>query len=330
MACNYLGQESRSMKVSVIIPTHNRLWQLQAAYDSACRQTIKPNEIIIIDDGSTLAITHYLLNTRKSKVPTTIKRFNQPQGACKARNYGIENASHEIVMFLDDDDTWEPEKIARQLAIFDSNPEIGLVYSGRKIVSEKNRDRILYSIKPEAQGKLYPDILTRNLVGSTSSVAVKKSILLEVGGFDESLPALQDYELWIRIAQETLIAHDNSCLVRYTVAENTHNQISGKPEKYISAGKIIQEKYREVILLQPLIKQRKFYAALNFFVARYAKGNNLKLTLLWSLKSFIAYPNLKSLLLLIPLRGLYFLKRIQPNRKSKSYLNLYHSPQSTK
>ena len=75
--------------------------------------------------------------------------------------------------------------------------------------------------------------------------------------------------------------------------------------------------------MQPLIKQRKFYAALNFFVARYAKGNNLKLTLLWSLKSFFAYPSLKALLLLMPLRGLYFLKRIQTSTTAKSQLNLY-------
>lgn len=317
------------MKLSVIITTHNRLSQLQAAYDSVCSQTVKPDEIIIVDDASTIAVTHYLLNTHRQNIATTIKRFNQPQGACKARNYGIRHSHGEIVMFLDDDDTWESEKIAKQLGIFARNSAIGLVYSGRLVVSKNNRHRVLYAIEPKEVGKLYPDILARNFIGSTSSVAVKKSLLLEVGGFDESLPALQDYELWIRLTQKTLVSHDNSCLVRYTIAENSREQISGKPEKYIQAGKIIRQKHQYAIADRSLVEQRKINSGLDFFVARYARPSNLPLAIFWSLKSFFAYPNFKSLVLLLPLKMLYFCKRLL-KKKSKPSINSYRIPQSTK
>ena len=310
------------MKVSVIIPTHNRLWQLQAAYDSVCQQTKKPDEVIIIDDASTIAITHYLLNSRKTKIPTTIKRFNESQGACKARNYGIKQASSDIIMFLDDDDTWEKDKIALQLEIFKSDQSYGLVYSGRKVVSENNRDRVLYNIEPKATGKLYPQILYRNLVGSTSSVAVKRNLLLDVDGFDESLPALQDYDLWIRLSQKTLFAHDRNCSVRYTLAENPQGQISGNPEKYITAGQIIRQKYKpEIVKLSP-VKQRKIFSALDFFVARYARDNNVKLSLIWAVKSFLNYPNFKALLLVIPLKFLFLIKNLQLKFKTRASLPL--------
>lgn len=176
------------MKTSVIIPTHNRLLQLQRAYNSVCSQTRLPEEIIIIDDASDNIVAASLKYHKDHEITTIIKRFVTSQGACKARNQGVAIATGDIVMFLDDDDTWEPQKINDQLKIFASNPQIGLVYSGKLIVKETDRENILYRVRTKAKGNLYPEILYDNLIGSTSSVAMRKSLFQQVGGFDEDMP----------------------------------------------------------------------------------------------------------------------------------------------
>ena len=298
------------MKVSVIITTHNRPLQLQRAYDSVCNQTRIPEEIIIIDDASDKIVADNLKNKSKNKPVTIIKRFKTSQGACKARNKGSAIAIGDIIMFLDDDDTWEPKKISDQLNIFDSNPHIGIVYSGKLIVNETARTKILYQVSPRAKGNLYPKILYDNLIGSTSSVALKKKLFHQVGCFDEKMPALQDYDLWIRCCQKTLIGHDNSYNLRYTIAKNPHHQITGKSERQIAAVKIILKKYQSEIANQGYINARKICAAKIFYIGKSLRYQSLLSAMPWIIKSFLQYPNLKVLALLLPLKTNQWLRKI--------------------
>jgi len=289
------------MKVSVIIPTHNRLLQLQRAYDSVCNQTSIPEEIIIIDDASDKIVAESLEDTGDREIKTIIKRFATSQGACKARNAGAVIASGDILMFLDDDDTWEPEKINNQLNILNSNHQVELVYSGKLIVSEIAREKILYQVEPTAKGNLYPAILYDNLIGSTSSVAIKKKLFEQVGGFDEKMPALQDYDLWVRCCQKTLVEHDNSYNLRYTIAEKPRQQISGQTNKQIEAAKIFSEKYHTEITNQGFINARKIYAAKSFYIGKSLRTQSLLAALPWIIKSFWQYPSFKIIALLLPL-----------------------------
>ncbi|MGK7895656.1 MAG: glycosyltransferase [Xenococcus sp. (in: cyanobacteria)] len=303
------------LRVSVIISTHNRPVQLRRAYDSVCNQTRIPEEIIIIDDASESLITESLKyqfspdQEISSKINksfqnlepiTIIKRFATSQGACKARNYGAAIATGDIIMFLDDDDSWEATKIQDQLNIFNTNPQIGLVYSGKLIVKEKAREKILYKVTPRAEGNLYPEILYDNLIGSTSSVAMKKELFQQVGGFDVKMPALQDYDLWIRCCQKTLIGHDNSYNLRYTIAERPQHQITGQSHRQIDAVKIMLKKYQREITQQGFINIRKIYAAKIFYIAKSLRSQNLLAATSWILKSFWQYPNLKVVALLFP------------------------------
>jgi glycosyltransferase involved in cell wall biosynthesis len=305
------------MKVSVIIPTHNRIKQLQQAYQSVCNQSIKPAEIIIIDDASEKNLDAQKMQLNHSDINTIIERFEIPQGACKARNRGAEIASGDLLMFLDDDDTWETEKISAQLQIFQNNSEVGLVYSGRLMVSESNRDRIIYRIKPKFFGQLYPQILYNNLIGCTSSVAIRKSIFQAVNGFDENLPALQDYELWIRLCQKTLVGHDDSYHVRYTISENPTAQISGKSDRYIQATERLLVKHQQEITLQGAISIRKVRANLYFFVAKSLRYQGIIPALYWIIKSFMQYPNLKVWLLIIPIKIRQLLQKFRANYYKK-------------
>ena len=288
------------MKVSVIIPTHNRPSQLQRAYDSVCTQTFTPEEIIIIDDASEIKVADSLKVAKERQIKTIIKRFSTVQGACKARNQGVAIAGGDIIMFLDDDDTWEQKKISNQLQIFASNSQIGLVYSGKLIVNEAARDKVLYKVIPTAKGMLYPKILYDNLIGSTSSVAIKKQVFHQVGGFDEKLPALQDYDLWIRCCQKTVIAHDHSYNLRYTLAEKPHHQITGQVHRQIEAVKILLEKYHAEISHQGFFNRRKICAAKYFYIGKSLRSQSLLATLPWIVKSLLQYPNLKVMALILP------------------------------
>jgi glycosyltransferase involved in cell wall biosynthesis len=299
------------MKISVIIPTHNRLSQLHQAFESVCNQTKKPDEIIIVDDASDNQNNIDIQDFFYKDIIIKIEKFESSKGACFARNRGVEIASGDIIMFLDDDDTWEPQKIESQLNVFNDNSQIGLVYSGRLIVSTYNRKEVIYEIHPHAYGNLYPPILYSNLIGTTSSVAIKKSLFKEVGGFDEELPALQDYDLWIRCCKKSIVGHDNACNVRYTVYENPNLQISGQSYRHIEAVTRILDKYQEEIVSQGFLKARQIKSSKLFSVAKSVRNSSLKKAAPWICASFIQYPNMKVLGLILPVKMLFFLRKVK-------------------
>jgi glycosyltransferase involved in cell wall biosynthesis len=289
------------MKISVIIPTHNRPKQLLEAFHSVLAQEKKPDEIIIVDDASSVKVANIIEPEGfKEKTKVIVERFEPSQGGNVARNKGAHIASGDILMFLDDDDTWEPNKINDQLYVFSKNPEAGLVYSGRLVVSSMNREKILYTIPPKHEGSLYPDILSNNLIGTTSSVALKKQLFEEVGGFDENLPACQDYDLWIRCCETTLVKHDNTCNVRYTVSEQSNGQISNQAERHLKAVNLLLEKYKDKISQQKKWEQRKIYASRFFAIAKARRNESLFMALPWLIRSFFQFPSLRTIGLIFP------------------------------
>jgi glycosyltransferase involved in cell wall biosynthesis len=179
--------------VSVIIPTYNRCWILKETIDSVLSQNFSDFEIIVIDDGSTDA-TNELLSTYGDQV-TTICQKNK--GVSAARNIGITIAKGDYIAFLDSDDLWLPEKLSCQHDFFKSHPEAFIcqtdeiwIRNGVR-VNPKNRHK-----KPS--GMIFESSLQLCLV-SPSAVMIKKSLFDAVGLFNESFPACEDYDLWLRI-----------------------------------------------------------------------------------------------------------------------------------
>ncbi len=231
-------------KISVVIPTHNRVKLLLRAVKSVQEQTYDNIEILVVSDGSTDNTSEVM--KKMAAEDKRIKFINCPvsRGANAARNEGIKNAVGNYVAFLDDDDEWIKDKLACQMAVMNSSSKIGLVYTWIKIVYVD--EGVEYISKPSEKGKLDHRILLGNSIGSTSSVMVKKSLIDNVGGFDVNLPARQDYDLWIRCCQKCDVGVVEDIKVNYYNYLNDYNeQISSKTQRYIDATKRINIKYKK-------------------------------------------------------------------------------------
>lgn len=177
--------------VSVYIPTRNRAEPLRRAIESALKQTWQNIEIIVVDDASEDQ-THDILRKLADVHPISIIRNDRPKGAAASRNIALEHASGDFVAGLDDDDFWLPERIELLMNAFEAG--CSAVCSHDKM-DYGNRE-LTWKKKPLIT---FDDLLYYNQVGN--QVLTKKEYILAVGGYDESLPSAQDYDLWIRLAE---------------------------------------------------------------------------------------------------------------------------------
>jgi glycosyltransferase involved in cell wall biosynthesis len=178
---------------SVIIPTYNR-WPLVAeAVDSVLAQSFQDIEIIVVDDGSTDGTTNRLAKfDGRLRLFTTTRR-----GVAAARNFGVSQAQGCYVAFLDSDDLWLPGKLETQIAFLDRHPEIQICQTDE--IWLRNGVRV----NPKAMHrKPSGDIFVRSLdlcLISPSAVMMTRELFQRIGGFDESFPVCEDYDLWLRV-----------------------------------------------------------------------------------------------------------------------------------
>lgn len=227
------------MLVSVVIPTHKRPYKVMRAIDSALNQTYQNLEVVIVSDGYDKETEESMIKY-KADPRVNFFSYKEAQGGNYARNMGIERAKGKYIAFLDDDDVMEQTKVEKQVEVFQNNNKIGLVYTGFK--STYPNLGLSYTSLPKQSGDLSRKIFASNYIGSTSRVMVEKSIVEKVGMFDISLPAMQDYDLWIRICQITQIGYVSEPLLVY-INEDENNQISKSANKKKKAIDIITKKY---------------------------------------------------------------------------------------
>jgi GT2 family glycosyltransferase len=184
--------------VSVVIPTYNRRAVVREAVVSACAQRGVTAEIIVVDDGSSdgsAAVLQRQFGTRIRVLRTA------NHGVAAARNRGVAASAGGFVAFLDSDDLWLPDKLAAQVAFFATHPDAQICQTGE--VWMRNGVRVnphTHHRKPS--GAIFEPSLRLCLV-SPSAVMLRRSLFERVGGFDESLPACEDYDLWLRILRTT-------------------------------------------------------------------------------------------------------------------------------
>lgn len=189
--------------VSVVIPCYQQGRFLAEAIESALMQTYPPAEIIVIDDGSpddTAAVV--------AQYPTVRYVYQQNQGLSAARNTGLNCASGSYVNFLDADDRLSRHALETGARYLDSNPNWGFVAGGHRLVSEDGSP-----LPAPKQGHLrkdyYRQLMHHNFIACHNSVMYRRDVLLSAGGFDETLPAGEDWDTYLRIAQRFPIhCHD--------------------------------------------------------------------------------------------------------------------------
>ena len=221
--------------VSIIITTYNRLALLKRALESVKQQSYANMEIIIVDGSSNNDSKLFCENKEQYKyIRSGSKHPNV------LRNIGIEAANGNLLAFLDDDDTWEKDKIDKQVRVFEKN-DIALCYTGKNIIGANNR-KIKYSYKKPKFNSLLNAIMWDNFIGTTSSIMINKKVVSVIGKFDEQLPALQDYDFCIRICEKFNVLGVNEALINYYY-NYSNKQISEINHNFNLASKIINNKY---------------------------------------------------------------------------------------
>jgi glycosyltransferase involved in cell wall biosynthesis len=181
------------LTIAAVIPTHNRSATLRRALASVAAQTRPPDEVIVVDDGSVDDTPDWV--PREFPEVTYIRRENA--GVSAARNRGVASARCDWIAFLDSDDEWRPEKLKLQEEALAANPDYPVCHTneiwirGGQRVNEGKRHA-------KSGGWIFQRCLPLCVV-SPSSAVVRRSLLEQLGGFDESLPVCEDYDLWLRI-----------------------------------------------------------------------------------------------------------------------------------
>ena len=195
--------------VAVIIPSYNRPRRTTNALRSVLAQTRSADEIVVVDDGSDIDLGSELAD----EFPRVRVERQQHGGVSAARNHGVEVTSSEWLAFLDSDDEWHPDKLEKQLAaVVGTDYRIAhcdeiWIRNGRR-VNPRDRHR-------KRGGFIYQHCLPLCCI-SPSAVILRRSLFDEVLGFDESYPACEDYDLWLRICFQYPVQYlDEALLTKY-------------------------------------------------------------------------------------------------------------------
>lgn len=203
--------------VSVIIPAFNSENTVKETIESVLNQTFTDLEIIFINDGSqdsTLEIVNNI-NDNRLKVFTYSN-----EGANASRNRGLSYASGEFVSFLDADDLWTPDKLESQFKALQENPEAAVAYSWTNSIDETG-NFLRRGSYITANGDVYAKLLLLDFIESGSNPLIRRAALANVGGFDESLLAAQDWDMWLRLAAKYHFVAVSSVQILYRVCHNS-------------------------------------------------------------------------------------------------------------
>lgn len=224
-------------KVSVVIPTHDRPELLKKAVQSVLSQTYQDFEIIVIDDGIKNRAEDVIKNFNESRIKYI--QHDSEKGGSVSRNTGIKASSGQYIAFLDDDDQWVPNKLEKQMEVFEkTGPDVGFCFSA---VTNIYTDHQEISRVPEGIADYFQVTLANFKGFLTVTLIVKKEVFDRVGYFDESLPSHQDIDLAIRIAKSFKGLGINEPLV--DVNMTPHEQVGRSLEKKIAGREIILKKH---------------------------------------------------------------------------------------
>ena len=198
------------MKISVVIPTYNRIALVERAIDSVLRQSIKPFDIIVVDDGSDDGTSEMI--QKKYRSINLVQQQNS--GVSAARNNGIKHAKGDWISLLDSDDEWTEKKLENQANRLIKNPDYHFCHTNEIWI--RNGVRVNQKKRHQKYGGYIFDKCLDICRISPSSTLFKKNILEHVGWFDTQLSVCEDYDLWLRItADYKILFVDEPLIIKY-------------------------------------------------------------------------------------------------------------------
>ncbi len=232
------GARVTAPQVSVVLPTRDRWPMLRQALDSALGQEGVDLEVIVVDEASSDETPERLAGIDDQRV--SFLRHDAPRGPAAARNAAIERARGDWVAFLDDDDIWAPGKLGAQLSAAQQGGH-SLSYTTRiEIDDEMAVINTRHAPNPDG---LERRLLSNNVIGSPTSVMVRRDLLQRIGTFDQRLPPLEDWDLWIRAAAEGTAAACDEVLIAYRF--HPQNLMTTAAERITRSFELLAEKHRE-------------------------------------------------------------------------------------
>jgi glycosyltransferase involved in cell wall biosynthesis len=218
--------------VSIVIPTYNRARDVCDAIDSVLAQTYRQLEVILVDDGSTDNTAEVVAAYADRVHYVLIPHSGLPS---RARNAGLDMARGEYVAFLDSDDLWLPQKLEKQVAAMEADAQTGLVCCNALIMidGEVQPGPHYLSEKQGRSGAVLLDLIHGNFVIASTAV-IRRTLLTEVGSFSEdpSLKAMEDYDLWLRVAAVSRVRYLPEPLAIYRDAPAASIRREQSPASY--------------------------------------------------------------------------------------------------
>lgn len=258
--------------VTAVITTYKREPEiLRRAVESVVNQTWRPLELYVINDcpedvvlsdrirSMLMDVQHNYSDLSIQYVPLECN-----SGACIARNKGLALAKGQFISFLDDDDTWEKDKISEQIKGF-SSERIGMVYSPFYNVDLTGKKELI--VRGDKSGNLLKNLLYRNVIGGTSMPMMRTSAMRDIGGFDPEMLSSQDYDTWVRMAEKYEIQFVGKPLtVRYLTRESITTNLKKKESGWLHFTEKYLHYYKE--------NQKAFECRLSLMVEEFIALND--------------------------------------------------------
>lgn len=213
---------------SIIVPSYNRNAEVSELLASLSAQTVLNFEVVVVDDCS----ENVVKTDRTYHFPVRVIRNEVNQGPARSRNIGAESAVNTWLLFLDDDDRFEPNKCEVLTNTITQHPQVNFIYHPAKCVMVN--EHFTYYTKPYADVEqlTFDNILRSNKIGGMPMLAVKKDFFLQIGGLSEQLKALEDYDFVLKALKQPnfaphFVSEALTCCYFHTkvasISKNIHN-----------------------------------------------------------------------------------------------------------
>jgi glycosyltransferase involved in cell wall biosynthesis len=267
--------------------TYNYGQYIAPAIQSVVDQSFANWELLIVDDGST------------DDTPAVVQSFlsdprihydrQENHGASHARNRGVLQSKAPLIAFLDADDAWLPTKLAKQIELFDADPDLGVAYTGMSFMDDRGRVFAHHSCEM-VRGHVL-DVAIKRTIPPFSSSMVRREVFDEAGSFDESLPLAIDYEFWLRVAQKHRFDYVDEQLLLYRTG---HANLS---RRSVERRNLVLRQILPKFLARDGVRERlgtraiaEAYAVTYLDQADEVRRSSVMRALAWHLRALIAAP----------------------------------------